>query len=355
MTRTMGALSPSWAAQQVSSAALPANRSPWSSPVAGEQVRRRSAGRAAVSSPVLPPPAGNWWGHMSPASGFPRDGDTAPNGLVGTSRLAFERPETSRNVLPGTGGPVGNERLRAALAVNGMTTAELATKVDVDPKTVERWISSGRIPHARHRRATAICLGQDEGLLWPDTLPTHRVVEASRSELLGVYPHRSDAPTELWWSLFDGARDQIAYVAYAALFLFETHPDLVDLLGAKASAGCQVRVALGEPTSEAVRQRGEDEHFGEGIESRVNLALKHIEPVRRGTGVEVRLHSTTLYNSIYRFDDQLLVNTHLWGVNAYEAPLLHLRRVEGAKLFDVYARNLEQIWATAGPIPAERT
>ncbi|HZT66736.1 MAG TPA: helix-turn-helix domain-containing protein [Acidimicrobiales bacterium] len=245
---------------------------------------------------------------------------------------------------------MANERLRTALGVSAMTVDELAAKLQVDPKTVERWISTGRTPHARHRRAAALCLGQDEGWIWPDVVPAHRVAEATRAELLSLYPHRSDAPAQLWWSLFEGAQDQIAYVAYAALFLFESHPDLVALLAAKASAGCQVRLALGDATSDAVHQRGEDERFGEGIESRVNLALKHIEPIRQGAGVEVRLHGTTLYNSIYRFDDQLLVNTHLWGVNAYEAPLLHLRRVEGGKLFDLYADNLEQIWSTAIPL-----
>jgi len=160
---------------------------------------------------------------------------------------------------------VGNERLRIALGVSGMTAAELADKLEVDPKTVERWITTGRLPHPRHRRAAALHLGQDEAQLWPDAVPAHRAVEASRAELLAVYPHRSDAPPELWWSLFAGAHDQIAVVAYAALFLFEQHPDLTDLLAEKASAGCQVRLALGDPTSDAVRQRGEDERFGEGI------------------------------------------------------------------------------------------
>jgi transcriptional regulator with XRE-family HTH domain len=134
---------------------------------------------------------------------------------------------------------VGNERLRIALGVNGMTVTELAAKIQVDPKTVERWISSGRVPHARHRRAAALCLGQDEGQLWPDTVPVHRAVEASRAELLAVYPHRSDAPQELWWNLFSGAQDQIALVAYAALFLFEQYPDMPELLAEEASAGAR--------------------------------------------------------------------------------------------------------------------
>lgn len=50
---------------------------------------------------------------------------------------------------------------------------------------------------------------------------------------------------------------------------------------------------------------------------------------------------------------RLPARPHLWGVNAYEAPLLHLRRVEGGKLFDVYARSLEQIWATAAPLTSD--
>jgi hypothetical protein len=31
---------------------------------------------------------------------------------------------------------------------------------------------------------------------------------------------------------------------------------------------------------------------------------------------QIRLHDTPLYNSIYRFDDELLVNTHVYGLLA---------------------------------------
>ena len=48
-----------------------------------------------------------------------------------------------------------NERLRALLLERGQTPDKLAEAVDVDAKTVERWISLGRIPHRRHRWATA--------------------------------------------------------------------------------------------------------------------------------------------------------------------------------------------------------
>ncbi|MGH9062769.1 MAG: DUF5919 domain-containing protein [Acidimicrobiales bacterium] len=141
--------------------------------------------------------------------------------------------------------------------------------------------------------------------------------------------------------------------SYAGLFLFEQHPDLVGLIADKLVSGCQVRIAIGDVTSEAVRQRGEDERFGEGIESRVHLALRHLDPLRHGSAVDIRLHRTTLYNSIFRFDDQLLVNHHLWATNAYEAPVMHLRRVQGGKLFDMFARNFEMVWGTAAPVTPE--
>jgi hypothetical protein len=43
--------------------------------------------------------------------------------------------------------------------------AEVAAQVGVDPKTVERWIVLGRIPHRSHRWATASLLGTDEAYL----------------------------------------------------------------------------------------------------------------------------------------------------------------------------------------------
>jgi hypothetical protein len=41
--------------------------------------------------------------------------------------------------------------LRALLLERGVTLDRLAEAVRVDPKTVERWITKGRVPHRRHR------------------------------------------------------------------------------------------------------------------------------------------------------------------------------------------------------------
>lgn len=243
----------------------------------------------------------------------------------------------------------GNERLRSAMLSRGIETWEVAGEVRVDPKTVERWLSLGRTPHRRHRQATAAFLDTNESYLWPAAVSSDRTVQASLAEVLAVYPRRADVPATLWPSLFRAATSQIDVLVYAALFLFEQNPDLPQLLATKAASGCKIRVALGDPASPAVQARGEEEMFGDGIVSRTRLALRHWSPLLDAGAVEVRLHGTTLYNSIYRFDDQMLVNGHIWGGSAYGAPVLHIHRIPTGRLFDVFADNFDAVWSSGTP------
>jgi hypothetical protein len=69
---------------------------------------------------------------------------------------------------------------------------------------------------------------------------------------------------------------------------------------------------------------------------------------------QIRLHDTPLYNSIYRFDDDMLINTHVYGILAAYTPVLHLRRVDGA-YFGTYLESFERVWGSARPLQdAER-
>jgi len=224
----------------------------------------------------------------------------------------------------------------------------IATRASVDPKTVQRWLA-GRTPHARHRWAIAALVHEDEAYLWPTATSNRRQAEASRAELVTLYPHRADVPASVWRTLFDQVSQDLAILVYAAVFLPEQQIDLVDLLRARASAGCRVRIALGDPNSPKLLERGSEEKFGLGIVSRAQLALKHYAPLRGCQGVEIRVHGTTLYNSIYRFDNDMLVNTHVWGMNAFGAPVLHLRRLVDGGVFDTYVQSFEAVWSTATP------
>lgn len=44
-------------------------------------------------------------------------------------------------------------------------------------------------------------------------------------------------------------------------------------------------------------------------------------------GVRLRLPGSTLYASIFRADETMLVNTHVYGSTAARKPALHLRDV----------------------------
>ena len=246
-----------------------------------------------------------------------------------------------------------NGRLRTAMARRAVTVEEAAASAHVDPKTVQRWLA-GRTPHARHRWALARLLQEDEEYLWPEVGAALK--ERRAGELVSLYPHRADVPFDLWWGLFQDAESQIDILVYAALFLHEQYPAINELLAAKCRASCRVRVALGDPDSAAVRQRGSEETFGEGIESRCRVALRHYAPLIGTERFELRLHQTTLYNSIYRFDTHMLVNTHIWGANAYSAPVLHLRQLQGASpLFSGYAESFEAVWAAAKLVDVKAT
>jgi hypothetical protein len=75
----------------------------------------------------------------------------------------------------------------------------------------------------------------------------------------------------------------------------------------------------------------------------------HYQSLLDGGEVEVRVHDTTLYNSIYRFDDELLVNMHVLGCNAFATPVMHLRRLVGGQLVTTYVQCFEAVWETSRP------
>lgn len=242
-----------------------------------------------------------------------------------------------------------NERLRAALLQRGATPADLAEEIGVDAKSVERWITQGRTPYRRHRYAAAAFLGVEETYLWPEALTPEQSKAASQSEIIEIYPHRWSVPAELWKRIFNEAREEISILVFSGFFLADD-PSMIRLLAEKAKAGVRVRILLGDPDSEAVAQRGEDEGLGELFASKVRNVILLYRGLREVEGVEFRLHGTTLYNSIYRADDQVIVNTHVYGAMASEAPVFHLRKIPGGTLVGTYLESYEKVWEQASPL-----
>lgn len=235
------------------------------------------------------------------------------------------------------------------MSAGGWTHASLAAKVEVDPKSVERWVNLGRTPRLGTAARAAEAIGEDVFALWPK-LRQPRAARAVSPELIALYDKRADLPVSAFVDLFTQARETIGILVYAAVFLHEAYPRLNDLLAERAAEGCKIRIALGDADSPNVQQRGKEEKFGHGIESRCRLALMHYRPLVGVPGIEIRTHGTTLYNSIYRADDQMFINAHVWGMNAYAAPVWHLRGIEEGGMFSGYADSFEEVWREAKPI-----
>lgn len=245
-------------------------------------------------------------------------------------------------------GAMPNERLRTAMLERGITPTGLADVLEVDPKSVERWIS-GRLPYRRHRYAVAAHLGVDESYLWPDALTRDHVANASESEIINIYPARWTVPSDLWRTFFDNAEREIGILAYSGLFIPED-TGILRILRRKASDGVRIRILIGDPDSEEVRQRGIDEGIDMDMGARCRNAIVLYQPLRDVDGIEFRLHSTILYNSIYRADDQVLVNTHIYATPASNAPVLHLRHVAGGDMVGTYVESFDRVWAAGTPL-----
>ncbi|MET7773768.1 helix-turn-helix transcriptional regulator [Nocardia sp. NPDC005366] len=85
-----------------------------------------------------------------------------------------------------------NHRLWQAMTEAGMGPAELAKTVGVDPKTVERWISTGRPPYPVHRHAVGKAVGVDVEQLWPNQTRRERHRSPDSNEVLRDAIYRAD-------------------------------------------------------------------------------------------------------------------------------------------------------------------
>src|SRR5450755_722648 len=97
-----------------------------------------------------------------------------------------------------------NESLRRALLRARLSEEDVAARLQVDPKTVRRWLE-GRVPYPRHRRLLATALGLDEADLWPQLVSNR----SRPQEILAIYPHCEDVPREAWLRLLSSAQERI--------------------------------------------------------------------------------------------------------------------------------------------------
>jgi hypothetical protein len=179
------------------------------------------------------------------------------------------------------------------------------------------------------------------------------VAAASESEIVAVFPHRWAVPRDMWGHLFEHAEREIGILVYSGYFLAED-AGLRQLLARKAETGVRVRILLGDPESPVVAERGQSEGIDDTMPAKVRSAIAMLRPLATVENAEIRLHGTVLYNSIYRADEQLLINTHVYGVMANNAPVFHLRKIPGGDMAATYLESFERVWTDAKPYEGNR-
>jgi transcriptional regulator with XRE-family HTH domain len=226
-----------------------------------------------------------------------------------------------------------NENLRRALLRARLSDEDVAARLEVDPKTVRRWLE-GRTPYLRHRWALASMLNLDETDLWPQT----RAARSWPEEVRAIYPHRDTVPSEVWQDFFRSAERQIGILDSSSLFLAADTQVLATLTN-RAEAGVQERICLTDP----------DWPGASDAPDHTRKALSQYKDLGQARSVQIRLHRTPLNNAIYHADDELLVSQQAFGIPPRQTPVLCLRRTDDGGTVTRYLESFDRIWTTSQP------
>ncbi|MCH0539886.1 XRE family transcriptional regulator [Streptomyces sp. MUM 203J] len=237
----------------------------------------------------------------------------------------------------------------------GLSVRQLAYRVGVSPKQVERWVSNEALtPHARNREDAAHALGVDEEMIWPQVVKD-RIKTGTDREITRSYPYRSAAPSSLWSELVDGATQEIYFAGYTNYFLFTSVPAFSETLRRKVASGVRVRFLTGDPEGEVTRQREAIEDTSLTVSTRIRITLEHLGRLGSPEGLEARFSAPSdavnhVSLSVFRFDDDALVTPHLARLVGHDSPLLHLHRQGSGGMFDRFRDHAEELWSRAVPV-----
>jgi transcriptional regulator with XRE-family HTH domain len=208
-----------------------------------------------------------------------------------------------------------NEQLRTAITGAGLSLDEFADIVQVDVKTVRRWLA-GRTPYPRHRARVAGALDTTEHALWPNAVPapaTPAALEPTTHEpgdVVAGYAYTSDPAAPKPAELLSAAVERIGIVA---------------LLRARAADGCRICIIIEEPDA-------------------------RIEPLLDVDAIEVRASPAGEDHTLYRADDEILLALRNISFADQSPPLIHLRQATYGGLFDRLVHDFEDRWDKATPL-----
>ncbi|MFG1904693.1 XRE family transcriptional regulator [Micromonospora carbonacea] len=191
-------------------------------------------------------------------------------------------------------------------------------------------------------------LGEDVGVLWPEMI-RRAVKVGSDRELLGIYPRRADLPRSVFRDAIGRASSRLWFGGYTSYFLWLEMPSVSATLEAKASAGADLRFLLGDPDSPVTAERERIEATPLTLSTRIAMTRAELSKV--GTVIPVRFSARHLAMSVWVFDEEAIVATHIGAGLGQDSVTLHLRRGQDGGAFDRYVEHFESLWTDGKPAP----
>lgn len=178
----------------------------------------------------------------------------------------------------------------------------------------------------------------------------HRAARRPGALTPTVYASRTQVPLAAWRDHFADARESIDILVFAATFLFDTLDGFTTTLTKAAGRGAQVRFLVGDPDGDNMTLRGEEEGIGESVKARSHNSVELLRPYTATRGFEVRTHQTTLYSSIFRVDDSVIINFHIYGSPGRENPVMIFSRHQEPRFWVTLEQAFNQVWDGARPL-----
>ncbi|PMR59685.1 transcriptional regulator [Verrucosispora sp. ts21] len=188
-------------------------------------------------------------------------------------------------------------------------------------------------------------------MLWPEIIRRAAKIGTDR-ELVGMYPRRADLPRAVFREAIERAQSRIWFGGYTSYFVWLEMPDAATTLAAKANAGVDLRFMLGDPDSPVTAERDRLEATPLTLATRIAMTRAEIGKV--DAPLPVRLSDRHIAMSVWVFDDEAIVATHIGSGLGQDSVTLHLRRAQDGGVFDRYVEHFESLWADGRPADPQK-
>jgi transcriptional regulator with XRE-family HTH domain len=269
------------------------------------------------------------------------------------------------------------ERLKAAMNDAGVDVNELADRIQVDVRTVRRWVNGG-IPYARRQNRIARALNTTARELWPEAHPDPAAADLDDAggdqdtggaldslaafgsgDVVAVYHGRDDPRLPDARDFLTRAQTRIDLLDVSLADVI-TGPETIALLAEKAAAGCELRILISDPDSAHLTTAALEVHPELPITHRPELAwtvertIGYLQPLLDVERVAARTYVAERVSSVLRVDGEMLVTIALWGAPVDIQPVLHLRSRDRNGVFERFAYHYDLIWTQAAtPLVAD--